>query len=183
MKKQLLISLLCLMLNGGAVLWAQEEEGANGDVEGAAVDLFNEFAEPLTQHLRHLKVKNIDFSIESLDAVNQYLDKVRKKKMSEEERRLVCLRAGAYLGEVIRKNDQESLWNWYRYDDAMASNLGNIKQYADIMPTTLVLYSKEMGLLFPMAKVEKYMRRGKTENLRSYAERATHFGLSKKNMR
>ncbi|MCQ2032298.1 hypothetical protein, partial [Stutzerimonas zhaodongensis] len=67
-----------------------------------------------------LNQSKLDFSLESLKEVNAYLEKVRSTKEVESSWNRVVLRTGAYVGEVIRKNDAKANWQWLDYESAKA---------------------------------------------------------------
>lgn len=54
-----------------------------------------------------LAIEQLNYSLESLKAVDAYLNKVRSNKINEDEKTSVIARCGAYCGEVIKRNSKE----------------------------------------------------------------------------
>ena len=67
------------------------------------------------------KNKELNFSYDSLKIVDQYLLEVRKTdldKLSNEQFARIVVRAGAYVGETIKRNDKSKQWNWVNFENA-----------------------------------------------------------------
>jgi len=63
--------------------------------------------------------KRLDYSVESLQAVDEYLERLRASDESlfdDEEYGNAIVRAGAYLGEVVRQSARKKL-DWMTYED------------------------------------------------------------------
>lgn len=119
----------------------------------------------------YLEKDQLDYSIESLKYIDSYLEKVRKNKkfIKNELYSKIILRCGAYSGEVIRKNSKKD-FSWTTYDEAV-KNHKIIKDYGKSLLTQYILESKKNNIIiFPMAKVEKYLSNGKAESLFFYGE-------------
>ena len=109
----------------------------------------------------------LDYSIESLRALNKYLDKIRRSKIPEEEIDRICLRLGAYLGEVLRIAANDPKLKWIRYENAIKKNK-SIESLGKDISTSLILNCREQ-YYFPMGKIFKYLKNGKENNLEAYA--------------
>ncbi len=74
---------------------------------------------------RKLNRKRLDFSVDSLHVVDDYLLVLHERhdqgKLDAKGDQLAVLRGGAYLGEVIRRNSDEQ-WHWVDYDEYMPSH-------------------------------------------------------------
>jgi hypothetical protein len=120
-----------------------------------------------------IDVSKLDFSIASLNEVDNYLENIRKKQKSlnNQELMLVVIRSGTYLGEtIIRYNPKE--FKWITYDDAYKIEKDFMKQLGKSLGTAYVLLKKPKTLLFPLAKPIKFLQEGKTESLRGFARLA-----------
>src|SRR5215467_3741034 len=120
----------------------------------------------------HLDRRRLDFSVESLKHVNDYLEAIRKDKDVETQgvtRAKVVLRAGAYVGEVIRKNDKKVQWRWVDYEGAKQVEPKLFESFGKRIATAAVLYDGNKGFVFPLAKVEKYLNNGAEDDVYLFA--------------
>src|SRR5262245_9239111 len=71
-----------------------------------------------------LDASRLDFSLKSLAFVDDYLDKMRKRKLDEDgdDYLRLVLRSGAYVGEVIRRNAKGTTFHWLDYKGALKIN-------------------------------------------------------------
>ena len=139
------------------------------DALNGLAHLFYDDQETPTLGYQNLDAKKLDFSIDSLSHVNDYLEKVRKDKNVQANWSAVVLRAGAYVGEVVRLNDKKTSWIWIDYNDAIKID-PVIQTYGKSIATAAVLYDGKKGFLFPLAKAEKYLINGKEENVQFFAQ-------------
>ena len=121
---------------------------------------------PLKEYLQDEK---LDYSLKSLAIIDAYLDFVRKKKKTLNDKDLssIILRCGAYTGEVIKKNSKTK-FTWMFYEDLVGKNK-TLKDFGKSILTHYILTYNNGGMIFPMAKVEKYIAFGKQESLHFYA--------------
>jgi hypothetical protein len=147
--------------------------GGPKDQTPALVDLSQMFYEEHTTFGRqHLDQRRLDFSVESLKHVNDYLEAIRKHKDVEKQgvtRAVVVLRAGAYVGEVIRKNDSKVQRRWIDYEDAKKVEPKLIESLGKTIATAAMLYDGNKGFVFPLAKVEKYLIHGAEDDVQFFA--------------
>lgn len=130
---------------------------------------FTDTDEP-TFGVNHLDVDKLDFSLESLKCIDEYLEKIRTEKEVVHDWNRIVLRAGAYVGEVIRRNDKKTVWLWVDWE--AAKNL-NAKLFALEYPAIGVmalLYNPESGFVFPLGKVEKYLANGSEDSVLFFAQ-------------
>jgi hypothetical protein len=126
---------------------------------------------------QHLDRRRLDFSVESLKHVNDYLEAIRKDyleanrkdKNAETQWIKVVLRAGAYVGEVIRKNDTKVQWRWIDYEGAKQVEPKLVESLGKTVATVAVLYDGNKGFVFPLAKVEKYLNNGAEDDVQLFA--------------
>ena len=76
-------------------------------------------AENSTPYLKYLNIKKLDFTVDSLKYIDEYLLKIRKikKKLNNDEILLIIVRCGTYLGEVVRKPNPKK-FSWMTYESA-----------------------------------------------------------------
>lgn len=123
----------------------------------------------------YLDSRRLNFSLNSLQLVDTYLEKVRKyrKKLTEKEIKIIILRCGTYLGEVIRKKKKNVIWISYEEASQLLKDFTNVYQ-CDIT-STLVLYDKQTeSFWLPLGKVYKFLEYGKADNLSSFAKVMIH---------
>lgn len=137
----------------------------NDEVESIALLLVDDNNNNVLK--QYLEVEKIDYSVNSLKIVDNYLDKVRKK-LSEEEIKKVILRCGTYLGRVIRKVNPNR-FIWISYDTAVKIS-GKGLPIPDDLTTAFILYDKaNERFWFPLSKVYKFLYHGRADNLWSFA--------------
>jgi hypothetical protein len=95
---------------------------------------------------------------------------MRVRKLADEESSRLILRAGAYVGEVIRRHTPPPRrWHWLDYEQAakvqpMVASLGMS------IGTAAVLWDGDDGVTFPLAKVAKYLVYGQEDSVKIYAQ-------------
>ncbi|MDX1957191.1 MAG: hypothetical protein SFU98_01390 [Leptospiraceae bacterium] len=125
-----------------------------------------------TFNVQFLDKSKLDYSIDSLDHVNAFLDSVRlqKNSISEESLNILVLRTGAYVGEVIRKNSKTKKFVWVTFEKA-ASQSKTIKSFGESISTIAILQVEQKeDFSFPIGKVLKYIEFGKDEDLKFFAQ-------------
>ena len=128
------------------------------------------FEDDATFGREHLDPRRLDFSVESLKHVNDYLEAIRKDKNVEKDWTRVVLRAGAYVGEVIRRNDKKVQWRWIDYEGAKQVEPKMFESFGRRVATAAVLYDGNKGFVFPLAKVEKYLNNGSEDDVYFFAK-------------
>src|SRR5262249_34835785 len=118
----------------------------------------------------HLDRRRLDFSVESLKHVNEYLEAIRKDKEVEKDWTRTVLRAGAYVGEVIRRNDKKVQWRWIDNEGAKQVEPKLFESFGRTVATAAVLYDGKKGFVFPLAKVEKYLNNGSEDDVYFFAK-------------
>ena len=86
-------------------------------MEDLAVMFFDDQQDP-TPDAHVLSKEKLDFSIESLVHVEEYLDFVRTQKRTGKPLQILVLRAGGYVGEVIRRHAKHKHWHWLDFPEA-----------------------------------------------------------------
>jgi tetratricopeptide (TPR) repeat protein len=133
------------------------------------VELFLAKPEEETLGQAMIDRKLYDFSLESLEHLEQLLTNVQNEVASESERAGLILRCGAYTGEVIRRNSKTDGYNWVDYDDAVQINSSLIKIERSL-GTFFSLYNAPETFWFPIARIEKFLNEGSEYGLLGFAE-------------
>lgn len=111
----------------------------------------------------------LDYSIESLQEIENYLEMIKKSDELENNYNKVVLRVGAYVGEVVKRLAKKE-YHWVDYDNAIKLNK-EIKKYGKQISLVAVLYSKDNGqFLFPISKVSKFIENGSSDSLLHYTQ-------------
>ncbi len=113
--------------------------------------------------------EKLDFSIESLLHLNDYLDRIRTDERVELTWNTIVLRCGAYVGEVLRNHSERHL-EWIDYQTFIKVRNEEAKSLPDVIGTSMVLWDKQKFYIFPLAKIEKYLKQGAENNLHLYAK-------------
>jgi len=111
-----------------------------------------------------LNVSRLDFSVDSLAFVDDFLDTVRLKKLEDADLGKLVLRCGAYVGEVIRRNAIGKTYHWLDYDEALRINK-MIANFGKSLGTAAVLWDGSDGIIFPLAKVGKFLENGREDSV------------------
>ena len=130
-------------------------------------DSLTDTSTPLKEYLDTSK---LDYSLDSLKLVDQYLDKVREniKSFTSDQHIKVIARCGAYCGEVIRKNTKKK-FEWIEYDTAISLD-PRIKSIGEKSIATLyILHGEGKDFSFPFSKVGKYIQNGPEDSLWGFA--------------
>ena len=129
--------------------------------------LFDGLDNPVRDH-DFFEDKNMDFSLESLEVLEEYLESLRTKLPVNEELVKITLRAGSYIGEVIRRNSSIK-YNWLEFEEAEKLNT-QIKDIGFGLGTAAILWSEPDNFVFPLAKVMKRLENGAEDNVHFFAK-------------
>ena len=118
-----------------------------------------------------LDASRLDFTVESLGFVDDYLDQMRQRQLVEggEDYCKLVLRCGAYVGEVILRNAQGKTYHWLDYKGALKINK-NIADFGESLGSAAILWDNATGLTFPLAKVQKFLDNGREDSVQFFAE-------------
>ena len=128
-------------------------------------------ADDPTPGMESLDSSRLDFTIKSLRFVDDYLARMRKRKLDEEGdgyHKLV-LRCGAYVGEVILRSAQGTTFHWLDYNGALKINK-NIGDFGECLGSAAALWDSDTGLWFPLSKVQKFLDNGREDSVQFFAE-------------
>ena len=136
---------------------------------------FEELAEMLwldeeqPTHKRELLDPSVlDFSLHSLAHVDDYLDAVRSDAIEGEVMMRVVLRAGAYVGEVVRRHSKTE-YHWVDYAQA-ARESRMVKDVGMYLGTMGVLRASADTMCFPLGKVCKFLEAGREDSVHFFAQ-------------
>jgi hypothetical protein len=117
-----------------------------------------------------LEVARFDYSVESLGAMDEHLERMRTRELSDRDWNSFILRAGAYVGEVIRRHTPApKSWHWLDYKQA-ATLQPMVASFGMSIGTAAVLWDGNDGVIFPLAKVGKYIQNGPEDSVKFYAQ-------------
>lgn len=165
MFRRLLLSAPLLMFAGESMAVVEQ----NKALSDLAVMFFSDHSSP-TFGASLLNSKLLDFSVESLSHVDEYLEKIRKDEQLKKEWNRVVLRCGAYVGEVVRRNATNTKWVWIGHDDAVQIAPQLFASAFKSVATAAVLFDGKSALGFPLGKVEKYLENGAEDSVKFFAE-------------
>ena len=113
--------------------------------------------------------RQLDFSIESLLKVEAFLDSAHGRVANSQAFMVLTLRAGAYLGEVIRRNGGERL-HWLAYDEASKLSKSVAESGQSLGNCAILWHSAKGEFSFPVGKVLKYVKNGAGDSIKFFAE-------------
>ena len=120
----------------------------------------------------------LDFSLESLKVVDEYLAFLHENRPERMGREWVnvILWGGAYVGEVIRRNAPRN-YDWVAFEDWLAEH----PEHAELLGTEKVLelcafLTPGAGCTLPLNKVYKFLFEGPSESVWFYAAAETRIG-------
>ncbi|HEV8581231.1 MAG TPA: hypothetical protein VGX68_19370 [Thermoanaerobaculia bacterium] len=115
-----------------------------------------------------LDASRLDFTLESLGFVDDYLDQMRRRQLDDMAHSKLVLRCGAYVGEVILRNAKHKTYHWVDYKGALKINR-SIADFGMNLGTAAVLWDSADGLAFPLAKVQKFLASGRENSVQIFA--------------
>lgn len=122
-----------------------------------------------TPGIELLDTSRLDFTVESLGLVDDYLDKMREQTLDDEAAFKLVLRCGAYVGEVILRNSTGKTYHWLEYKEALkVSKL--IADFGESAGTMAILWDSQTGLTFPLGKVVKFLENGREDSVQFFAK-------------
>lgn len=141
----------------------------------------NEALEDLAQMFLHrpnnptpgndvLDASRLDFSMASLAELDDHLDTIRAYDFSHDQWNILILRAGAYVGEVVRRAAlPKAEWVWLSHEQAaQVSDFVASREMS--IGTAAVLWDGAEGFAFPLGKVAKFIANGREDSVHFYAQ-------------
>lgn len=112
--------------------------------------------------------QSMDYSVHSLQIVDQYLEHLRTDPPEDEELVKVALHAGSYVGEVIRRNSRID-YHWLAFSEA-AKLSDAVRAMGMGLSTAAILWSTPDCFVFPVAKVVKRLGNGPEDSVEAFAK-------------
>lgn len=137
---------------------------ANQDL---SVMLFDAPDDPIRDH-GFFSDKSMDFTIESLEILDDYLESLRSDLPENEELVKITLRAGSYIGEVVRKHSSIK-YNWLEFKEAEKLS-PQINSLGFGLGTAAILWAEPDNFVFPLAKVLKRLENGPEDSVHFFAK-------------
>ena len=122
---------------------------------------------------RKLNRKRLDFSVDSLHVVDDYLLVLHERhdqgKLDAKGDQLAVLRGGAYLGEVIRRNSDEQ-WHWVDYDEYMPSHPElRVTMTQKTVATCAFLRAADDSMIMPPNRINRLLEDGAHMSTHAFA--------------
>lgn len=115
-------------------------------------------------------VSRFDFTIDSLKVMDTHLEQMRAQELDDQAWNSFVLRAGAYVGEIIRNHTPNpNHWHWLDYKQA-AERVPLVASLGLNIGTSAVLWDGTDGVIFPCAKVAKFLKNGPEDSTWFYAK-------------
>lgn len=111
----------------------------------------------------------LDYSLESLSAVDEYLEQLRRHPPEGNDRIKCVVRTGAYVGEVIRRELPAHEAHWLAFSEALKID-ASFSHMGQQVGNYYSLHHGGKSFCFPLAKVEKRIANGSVDNVRSFAK-------------
>lgn len=131
-----------------------------------AVMFFNNEGDP-TFGVELLDPSKLDFSVDSLRLVDDYLEAVAARDRSDIDYYKVVLRSGAYVGEVIRRNSSP-VYHWLDYEEAVRVD-PRVGSFGGKSLALMAVLWSGTGCTFPLNKVTKFLQNGREDSTHFYA--------------
>lgn len=146
----------------------EDEKNIDQAIEDLSWMLANE-DDSKTYIIDKINKKQLDYSLDSLKVLDEYLEIIRKdKKILEKDLMIIILRVGAYLGETIKRNSSVEM-HWQDYNSVLKINT-NLSTFENNLLVSAILVGPDKELIFPLAKVHKYIENGKEDSLEFFAK-------------
>lgn len=120
-----------------------------------------------------LRCAELDYSVASLEAVDDYLDAVFQSPGTQEDQFRSALRSGAYVGEVLRRSAAAEM-HWLQFDNAAEAINAATNGAGKQLSTLGVLARGTGGLTFPIGKTVKFLGAGREESTKFFVEAMLH---------
>ena len=144
-------------------------------------DIFNEFARLFTGQIqdvrdiafpRYLSRHLLDGSIDSLHHVDKYLVHIHQNRarLSDDDWNLTVLRAGAYVGEVMRHAAPAGTFRWVDYEEYIPEHPDMQAMLPERTPATCAfLVSNSDQMCMPLNKIARFIEEGTEHSVHYFA--------------
>lgn len=114
------------------------------------------------------KPEKLDFSLESLRHIDEYLEHIHKHPPEGNDFLRLVLRCGAYVGEVMRKHSNKPL-HWVSYQEA-AKHSESARKLEYTVASAGILFHEPESMSFPLGKVCKFIENGNEDSVYFFAK-------------
>jgi hypothetical protein len=114
----------------------------------------------------------LDGTVSSLHEVDRYLTYLHqhRERIQDEEGRITLLRAGAYLGEVIRHAAPEGGFHWVDYNEYISLNPDLRKLIPERNAATCAFLVRCPGTMnMPLNKISRFIAEGSEHSVHYFA--------------
>jgi hypothetical protein len=114
----------------------------------------------------------LDGTVESLHEVDRYLTYLHENRESirKQEWAITLLRAGAYVGEVIRQAAPEGEFRWVDYDEYMPEHADLQGLIPERTPATCAFLVRPSGdMSMPLNKIARFIAEGPENSVHYFA--------------
>ncbi len=122
-----------------------------------------------------LDATKLDYSIESLKAIDEYLQPLYESSNSFDQNQVTNLIVwgGCYVGESIKRQSAKN-FKWVNYHDYMAqSEQARKLEESGILSygpgTSIILVSSDSAMTLPLNKIARFIYEGPENNIHFYA--------------
>jgi hypothetical protein len=115
-----------------------------------------------------LSKTRLDMSIESLHHLDSYLEVLHQNPPEGKDFSRVVLRCGAYVGEVMRRQ-QPGRFHWIAPDEA-AKYSQTAAGFGESLATAGILWENSESMCFPLAKICKFIDNGNEDSVYFFAK-------------
>lgn len=119
---------------------------------------------------QHLKLSGLNYSIESLEVIDEYLTYLHENNSNIGDRELVntVIWGGCYIGEVLKRHSEKT-FHWENLQDYL-DRYPHLKEILTPSYTTVVvLVDDRDAMTMPLNKVARFIYEGLENNITFYA--------------
>ena len=114
-----------------------------------------------------LDPSKLDFSVESLRHIDEYLEGLHRNPPQGNDLARVALRCGAYVGEVMRRQ-LPGTFHWIAQDEA-AKYSKLVAGFERSIAVAGILWKNSESMSFPIGKVFKFVENGNEDSVHFFA--------------
>ena len=139
------------------------------DALAEVAEMFFNYGPEPTPGVELLDTLRLDFTVESLRHVDDYLEAIAARARTDRETQVIVLRCGAYVGEAIRRNSARSpIYHWLDYDEAIRLD-NRVGSFGGKSLALMAVLWSGTGFTFPLNKVGKFLENGREDSTYFYA--------------
>lgn len=147
--------------------WFRRKPKLQDEALGDLAQLCFACSEDPTPGRELLDASRLDFSVQSLAVVDDWLERMRTRPLDDEAMLTIVRRCGAYVGEVVRRYSGKP-FHWLDRKGA-AKQSSTIARLGDGLEVAAVLWDGADGFCFPLGKVAKFLANGREDSVEFFA--------------